>query len=108
MLLVGLGNLLGVLAAFFLWIPNIFTMAEGGVENFAFAELLAPGNRVMTGLLGVWVLIQNQELMDLLRVVAFDDVDLIEHGEGVAEVLCCGMFLVLGNRVDGNLGTVRF
>src|SRR5262245_22237486 len=103
MLLIRLGDLLGILAVLFVWIPYILAMAERGVKHAALAVFFAPGDRVMARFLGVGMRFEREQLVHFLRVVILDDVNLVKHREGVAQMFGGGMLFVLVDGVHGNL-----
>src|SRR5213079_2107269 len=81
MLLVGRADLLGIFA-FELFrsvgVPHVFPVSQGGVEDPAAAEFLAPGYRIKTWCLVVWMPVERQEHVHLIAMKILLQINLIE------------------------------
>lgn len=108
--LIDLGDFRGVFAlvgaGFPSGIPNVFAVAEAGVEDFAFAEFLVPADGVIARGAVVWMGIQAEETMDGRGVVGFEDVDFVEDFVAAGEGLGGGMGFVVDDGLDFHLGFV--
>src|ERR1039458_3263617 len=68
-------------------VPNIFAMAERGVENFSVAVRLAPRNGEMSGGTVFRMLVEDEQVVNLRRVVVLKLVNLLlRNRPGFAEM----------------------
>ena len=86
--------------------PDVFTVPEGGVEDLALADVLAPGDGIITRDEGVGVFVEGQETVDFLPLEVGELVDLVKDGVDRAQILGgrVGGIQIVG--IDLDLGTV--
>src|ERR1019366_1263059 len=108
MFLVGLSNLLGILAIRPARVPHILAMAKRGIEDAALAVFLAPGDWIYSrrGILNVGLLIEGQQPVHFRRIKVLYLVNLVEHLTILAQMSADRAFGILVDGLDFELGGV--
>ena len=87
-------------------LPDIHAVPELRVEHLSLAVGLAPRDAEVASFLCIRMLVQVEQQMDLVLVVAVKEINLIEDLDRLVDVLCRWMLVVLNDALHFYLRAV--
>src|SRR5512141_970492 len=81
-------------------------MAQGGIKHAPLAEVLAPGDGIITRSLLIGMLVESQQTMHLRALKSFEQVNLIEDFPIGRQMAAGGTVLILVNDIDLHLSVM--